>query len=152
MINIIFVCHGNICRSPMAEFVLRDMTKKRRIEHNFNICSAATSTEEIGNDMHYGSRDKLRREGIPFERRHARQITRRDCDAADYIIVMDSYNIRNLERVVGTGYREKTYRLLDFTARRGEDIADPWYTGDFDTAYRDIVEGCEGLLSELEKK
>ena len=152
MINIIFVCHGNICRSPMAEFVLRDMTKKRRIEHSFNICSAATSTEEIGNDMHYGSRDKLRREGIPFERRHARQITRQDCDAADYIIVMDSYNIRNLERVVGAGYRDKTYRLLDFTARRGEDIADPWYTGDFDTAYRDIVEGCKGLLSELEKK
>lgn len=149
MIKVIFVCHGNICRSPMAEFVFKDMVKKRGVADCFYIESAATSAEEIGNDMHYGSREKLRREGVPFERRRARQITRGDCEAFDYIIVMDSHNIRNLERAVGTKYREKTYRLLDFTARRGRDIADPWYTGDFEATYRDIVEGCEGLLSEL---
>ncbi len=136
----------------MAEFILKDMVKNRGIADGFYIESAATSTEEIGNDMHYGSREKLRREGVPFERRRARQITQRDCERFDYIIVMDSYNIRNLERVVGTGYRKKTYRLLDFTARRGQDIADPWYTGDFEATYRDIVEGCEGLLDEAAEK
>ena len=145
--RIIFVCHGNICRSPMAEFVLKDMVKKRGGE--FHIESAATSTEEIGNDIHYGTKLKLRREGIPFERRAARQLTRRDYDDFDLIIGMDRYNISNILRITGGDPDGKVKKLLDFTERRGEDIDDPWYTGDFDTAYRDIYEGCRGLLDSI---
>ncbi len=145
--RIIFVCHGNICRSPMAEFVLKDMVKKRGGE--FHIESAATSTEEIGNDIHYGTKSKLRREGIPFERRAARQLTRRDYDDFDLIIGMDRYNISNILRITGGDPDGKVKKLLDFTERRGEDIDDPWYTGDFDTAYRDISEGCRGLLDSI---
>ena len=149
MIKILFVCHGNICRSPMAEFVMKDMVKKCGRGDEFGIASAATSDEEIGNDMHHGSRSKLRREGIPFMPRASRRMTKRDYDAFDYIIAMDSHNLRNIERIIGHDHDHKVYRLLDFTERRGHDIADPWYTGDFDATYNDITEGCRGLLDKL---
>ena len=149
MTKVLFVCHGNICRSPMAEFVMKDMVKKCGRAGDFYIESAATSTEEIGNDIHYGTRAKLRECGIPFERRAARQITKGDYDVFDFIIVMDSYNLANLRRIIGDDRKGKVHMLLDFTNRRGQNIADPWYTGDFDTTYNDIVEGCRGLLDRL---
>ena len=151
MINILFICHGNICRSPMAEFVMKDLVKKRGLEGEIYIESAATSTEELGNDMHRGSKAKLREVGIPFSRRSARQLTRRDYERFDYLIVMDSHNLRNLMRIIGADESGKVHRLLDFTPRRGQDIADPWYTGNFDATYDDISLGCEGLLSYLNK-
>lgn len=151
MINILFICHGNICRSPMAEFVMKDLVKKRGLEDEIYIESAATSTEELGNDMHRGSKAKLREVGIPFSRRCARQITRRDYERFDYLIVMDSNNLRNLMRIIGSDDSGKVHRLLDFTPRRGQDIADPWYTGNFDATYDDISQGCDGLLSYLSK-
>lgn len=149
MINILFVCHGNICRSPMAEFVMKALVSRRGLSSEIHIASAATSTEELGNDMHYGSKAKLREVGIPFSRRQARQITRRDYEQYDYIIVMDSNNLRNLMRMIGHDKQGKVYKLLDFTDRCGQDIADPWYTGNFDATYSDISQGCAGLLDRL---
>ncbi len=148
MISILFVCHGNICRSPMAEFVMKELVRKSGLKDVY-IESAATSTEELGNDMHRGTKRKLREEGIPFERRGARQVKRSDIDRFDLIIGMDSYNLRNLNRMLGGAAHDKIHLLLDFSDRRGEDIADPWYTGDFDTTFNDILEGCEGLLEYL---
>ncbi len=149
MTKILFVCHGNICRSPMAEFVMKDMAKKCGRDAEFYIESAATSTEEIGNDIHYGTRSKLRAEGIPFSRRAARQMRRRDYGEFDLIVGMDRYNISNILRITGGDPDGKVKRLLDFTHRAGEDIADPWYTGDFDETYRDVKEGCEGILKTV---
>ncbi len=148
MIRVLFVCHGNICRSPMAEYVLKDMVKKLGVESQFYIDSAATSTEEIGNRVHYGTRRKLAEVGIPCGSHRARQMTRQDYDAYDYIIGMDSANIRNIGRIVGFDKDNKIYRLLDFTDNP-RDIADPWYTGKFDKTYEDVMEGCEGLLKHL---
>ena len=144
--RILFVCHGNICRSPMAEFVMKYMAEKRGRETEFYIESAATSTEEIGNDVHYGTKSKLRAEGIPFEKRRARQMTRQDYEKFDLIIGMDRYNISNILRITGGDPKGKVKKLLDFTRRAGQDIADPWYTGDFDETYRDVCEGCRGIL------
>lgn len=149
MIKILFVCHGNICRSPMAEFVMKDLVSKRGLESEIYVESAATSTEELGNDMHRGSKAKLREVGVPFSRRQARQVTRGDYDRFDLIIVMDGNNLRNLRYIIGSDTEGKVHRLLDFTDRRGQDIADPWYTGNFDATYDDILEGCEGLLSDI---
>lgn len=149
MIKIIFICHGNICRSPMAEYVLKDMVEKLEIADNFYIDSAATSTEEIGNGVHRGTRQKLTEMNILCGNHRARQITKNDYDEYDYLIGMDSANIRNIGRIVGFDREKKVYKLLDFTNRQG-DIADPWYTGNFDITYDDIVEGCEGLLRSLE--
>ena len=147
-IKILFVCLGNICRSPLAEYILRDMVAKRGDSAGFYIASAATSTEEIGNPVHHGTRHKLKEVGIPCGDHRARQMRREDYDAFDYIIGMDSWNIRNIGRIIGNSDPErKVFRLLDFTERKGEDIADPWYTGDFDTTYRDVREGCEALLA-----
>lgn len=148
MIKILMVCHGNICRSPMAEYVLKDMVKKRGIESDFHIDSAATSTEEIGNGVHYGTRRKLAEAGIPCGGHRARQIMKQDYETYDYIIGMDSANIRNIGRIAGYDKEHKVYKLLDFT-NNPRDIADPWYTGNFDRTYEDIVEGCEGLLKHL---
>lgn len=133
----------------MAEFVMKDMVKKCGREADFNIESAATSNEEIGNDMHYGSRSKLRREGIPFSPHAARRMTASDYNKFDYVVAMDSYNIRNIERIVGEDREGKVYKLLDFTSRRGCDIADPWYTGNFDETYNDITEGCRAFLEKI---
>lgn len=147
MLKILFVCHGNICRSPMAEFVMRDMLKKRGIS-DVEVASAATSTEELGNGVHRGTRAILDRLGIDCSAKRARQITMSDYDEYDIIIGMDSENIRNMTRYWGDK-KHKIHRLLDFTERKLEDISDPWYTGDFERTYRDIKQGCEGLLERL---
>lgn len=145
MIRIMFVCHGNICRSPMAEFVLKDMVIKRGISDYFHIASSATSREEIGNDTHYGTKTKLKQVGIPITPRAAIQITKSHYEQYDYILCMDTHNIRNLSRIIGTDAANKVKRLLDFSGSP-RDIADPWYTGNFDITYNDIVEGCDALL------
>ena len=147
MIKILFVCHGNICRSPMAEFVFKDMVKKAGMEDIFYIASSATSTEEIGNPVHHGTRRKLSQQGISCDGKKAVQFTWRDYEEYDYIICMDSFNVRNLSRIIGSDPDGKVYKLLDFAG--GGDIADPWYTGDFDLTYDDILRGCRGLLKKL---
>ena len=149
MVSILFVCHGNICRSPMAEFVMRDLVTKRHLGGQIYVESAATSTEEIGNDMHYGTKKKLREMGVPFTKRSACQMTSRDYDRFDLIVAMDSFNLYNMKRFVGKDPQKKVYLLLDFSERKGQDIADPWYTGDFDATYNDILEGCTGLLAYI---
>ncbi len=148
MIKVLFVCHGNICRSPMAEFVLKDMVKKRGLEDEFYIASAATSTEEIGNPVHHGTRRKLAEVGISVAGKTAIQMIRSDYDRYDYIIGMDTWNMRNINRIIKSDPQGKVYKLLTF-AGRGDDVADPWYTGDFETTYRDVVDGCEGFLEEI---
>ncbi|MDO4343781.1 MAG: low molecular weight protein-tyrosine-phosphatase [Eubacteriales bacterium] len=148
MIKILFVCQGNICRSPMAEFVFSDMVNKRGLSDQFHIESAATSMEEIGNGVHYGTRNKLRREGVPMWDHRARQITRGDYDRFDYILGMEQWNLRNIKRIIGADPEKKVHLLLDYS-KSPRDIADPWYTGNFDVTYDDIVEGCEGLLAHI---
>lgn len=148
MTRILFVCHGNICRSPMAEFVMRDLVKKAGLEGQFHIESAATSTEEIGNPVHRGTREKLRQVGISCAGKTARQLTRSDYAAYDYLIGMDTWNIRNMHRMLGGDPDKKIYKLLEF-AGSTQDVADPWYTGDFETTYQDVVAGCQGLLSKI---
>ena len=151
MHKILFICHGNICRSPMAEFLLKDIVNKRGLADAFEIASAATSREEIGNPVHYGTRTKLAQFGISVAGKHAVQVTKRDYEHYDLLLVMDSNNIRNLRRVIGEDTQNKVHLLLDYTERKGESIADPWYTGDFDVTYDDIMEGLAGLLAYLEK-
>ena len=148
MYRILFVCHGNICRSPMAEFVFRDMVQKQGRGNEFFIRSCATSTEEIGNPVHYGTRRKLAEVGISCEGKFAVQMTRSDYDKYDYIIAMDENNVRNIMRIIKSDPQSKVSLLLDF-ANEYRSIADPWYTGDFDTTYRDVVKGCTALLSTL---
>ncbi len=147
MIKILFVCHGNICRSPMAEFVMKDMVKKAGAQKQFYIASAATSTEEIGNPVHYGTRNKLREFGISTEGKYAIQLEREDYGKYDYLIGMERANIRNMLRILREDPESKVCRLLDFS-EHPRDIADPWYTGNFDKTYEDIKEGCEALLEE----
>ena len=148
MIKILFICHGNICRSPMAEFVMKDLVSKRGLEDQFYIASAATSIEEYGNPVHPGTRNKLRQYGISTEGKYAVTLRRSDYDKYDYIIGMEKYNIRNILRIIGSDPQQKVSLLLDYTKRPG-DIADPWYTGNFDKTYEDILEGCQGLLDAL---
>lgn len=150
MHKILFICHGNICRSPMAEFLLKDIVNKRGLADAFEIASAATSREEIGNPVHYGTRTKLAQFGISVAGKHAVQVTKRDYEHYDLLLVMDSNNIRNLRRVLGEDTQNKVHLLLDYTERKGESIADPWYTGDFDVTYNDIMEGLAGLLEQLD--
>lgn len=151
MIKILFVCHGNICRSPMAEYVMQHMVEARHIAHKYHIESAATSREEIGNDVHYGTKRKLREVGIACPRRAARQVTTKDYDEYDYLIAMDDMNIRNLRRIIGSDSEHKVYKLLEF-AGSSRDIADPWYTGNFDETYSDIVEGVTALIETIENQ
>lgn len=149
MIKVLFVCHGNICRSPMAEFVMKYLVKQQHMDSQFYIYSAATSREEIGNTVHYGTKRKLAQEGIPCGDHRAVQVTKADYDDYDYLVVMDGNNIRNLRRIIGDDPENKVYKLLDFTERKGQDIADPWYTGNFDETFDDVMEGCQGLLNSI---
>ena len=149
MHKILFICHGNICRSPMAEFLLKDIVNKRGLADAFEIASAATSREEIGNPVHYGTRTKLAQFGISVAGKHAVQVTKRDYEHYDLLLGMDSNNIRNLRRIIGEDTQAKVHLLLDYTERKGESIADPWYTGDFDVTHNDIMEGLAGLLEQL---
>lgn len=146
MIRILFVCHGNICRSPMAEFVMKDLAARRGVSDQFVIASAATSTEEIGNPVYPPARRRLAQAGISCEGKRAVQMTRQDYGRYDYLIGMDHWNISNMIRIVGGDPEGKIVRLLDLTERQG-DVADPWYTGDFEATFRDVKEGCEALLS-----
>ena len=148
MIKILFICHGNICRSPMAEFVLKDMVTRAGLADCFTIASAATSTEEIGNPVHRGTREKLRQYGIRVAGKTAVQMRRSDYDKYDYLIGMDGWNIRNILRITGGDPEGKIHKLLEYAGRDG-DIADPWYTGNFDETYNDVRAGCEGLLKLL---
>lgn len=150
MIKILFVCHGNICRSPMAEFMLKDMVKKLGRAGEFQIDSAATSTEEIGSDMHSGTKSILRKYNVDFCKRAARQAEKSDYDKYDYIIAMDSANIRNLKRIFGGDRDNKIYKLLDFT-EFPRDVADPWYTGNFEKTYDDISVGIEAFLDKIHR-
>ena len=154
MVKILFICHGNICRSPMAEFILKDMVQQKGIADLFLIRSAATSTEEIwngiGNSVYPPAREILRKHGISCEGKRAVQVTKKDYGKYDYILGMEERNIRNILRIVGKDPEGKVKLLLDYSDNP-RDIADPWYTGDFESTYRDVVEGCEGFLAYLEK-
>ena len=143
--KILFICHGNICRSPMAEFVMKHLVEERGLQDQFEIASAATSTEEIGNPVYPPARRKLAEHGIGCQGKTARQITMDDYRYYDHIIVMDRNNIRNLKRLLGEDQDHKISLLMDYTSRPGE-VADPWYTGDFEATWQDVLEGCEGLL------
>ena len=148
MVRILFVCHGNICRSPMAEFVMKSLVSKAGREEDFYIESAATSTEEIGNEVYPPARRKLAEHNISCKGKTARQMTRRDYDRFDLLIGMDSWNIRNMRVICGGDPDGKIHQLLDFTNRPGE-VADPWYTGNFEATWRDVLEGCQCLLEQL---
>lgn len=149
MIKVLFVCHGNICRSTMAEFVFKDMIKKENLEDKFLILSAATSDEEIGNHIHSGTRRKLKEVGVIFdESKTAVRIKKSDYDKFDYIIGMDSMNVVNMKKVFGGDPDSKIFKLLYFSGLE-RDIADPWYTGNFDITYDDIVMGLSGFLKAV---
>ncbi len=148
MKKVLFVCLGNICRSPMAEFIFKDMVKQAGLEKDFYIESAATSDEEWGNDVYPMAKQKLYEEGIPFAKRRARQMTRADYDKFDLICAMDLSNLRNIDRITGGNPEGKVSLLLDWAGEH-RSISDPWYTRDFDAAYNDIVRGCEALLEKI---
>ena len=148
MIKVLFICHGNICRSTMAESVLTHLVTQRGLQDNFIISSAATSREEIGNPVHYGTVNKLRQMNIPVIPHKAVQMTKADYDYYDYIIGMDSNNMRNILRIIGDDPQQKVFKLLTFTGEN-RDVADPWYTGDFDATYRDVLVGCQALLERI---
>ena len=152
MISVLFVCHGNICRSTLAESVFTHKVNSLGLAHNFEIDSFATSREEIGNPPHYGTVNKLREEHIPLVPHHAKQITWKDYERADYIIGMDTANIRNTIRITGADTEGKINLLLDYTDRPGCSITDPWYSGNFEDTYRDVDAGCEGFLAYLKEK
>ena len=151
MTRVLFVCHGNICRSPMAEFVMKDLVKKAGLEKEFLIESAATSREEIGNPVYPPAQQKLAEHGIDCSGKTARQLQNDDYEKYDLLIGMDRANLRNMYRICGGDFDEKMHLLMDFTDRPGE-VADPWYTDDFDTTWRDVEEGCQGLLQKIINK
>ena len=148
MIKVLFVCHGNICRSPMAEFVMKDMVRKAGLENQFHIASAATSGEELGNPVYPPARRKLAEHGIDCSGKTARRLRKSDYTQYDLLIGMDQANLRNMHRMCGGDPEGKLHLLLDFTNRPGN-VADPWYTGDFEATWRDVEQGCQGLLQEL---
>ena len=148
MIKVLFICHGNICRSTMAESVMTYLVKQRHMDNQFYINSAATSREEIGNTPHHGTVRKLKEVGIPVVPHRATQMTAQDYKEYDYLIGMDTANIRNMNRIAGGDPEGKIYKLLTF-AGSGRDVADPWYTGDFDTTYNDVLEGCTAFLNKI---
>ena len=148
MHKILFICHGNICRSPMAEFVMKQLVKQKGLENQFEIAPAATSTEEIGNPVYPPARRKLAEHGIRCDGKTARQMTNDDYQHYDHIIAMDHNNLRNLKRMFGEDTEHKISLLMDYTHRPG-DVSDPWYTGDFEATWRDVSEGCRKLLEAL---
>ena len=148
MKKILFVCHGNICRSPMAEFVMKDMVEKAGLQDDFYIESAATSTEEIGNEVYPPAKRKLAEHGISCKGKTAQQMRQADYNRFDLLIGMDEWNIRNMTRICGGDPEGKIRKLLDYTNRKG-DVADPWYTGNFEATWQDVTEGCECLLKLL---
>lgn len=149
MIKIMFVCHGNICRSPMAEFIFKDMVKKQGLAEEFLIASSATSDEEIwngiGNPVYPPAKAELAGHGLSCEGKRAIQLKKSDYEKYDYFIGMDSANIRNMNRIFGGDPENKISKLMDYT-ERGGDVADPWYSRKFDIAYRDIYDGCKGFI------
>lgn len=147
MTNVLFVCLGNICRSPMAEFVFKDMVKKAGLENEIYTASRATSTWEIGNPVHTGTKSRLLRENISIEEKRAELLKKDDYEKFDYIIGMDKGNIKDIMKILGSDPKNKVYLLLDFA--EGGEIADPWYTGDFDKTYEDVFKGCTGLMKKL---
>ena len=149
-VKILFICHGNICRSPMAEFVMKDMVRKEGLEDRFEIASAATSAEELGNPVYPPARERLRRAGISCAGKTARRMTRADYDTFDLLVGMDRQNLRNMLRIAG-GDPEGKIRLLLSFAGRDREVADPWYTGDFDATFDDVTVGCAALLEEIKK-
>lgn len=155
MTKIMFVCHGNICRSPMAEFIFKDMLRKQGQSQNFVVVSSATSTEEImngrGNPVYPPAKAELLRHGISCEGKHAIQLRKSDYNEYDLFICMDSNNVRNAIRIFGSDPDGKVCKIMDFTARKG-DVADPWYSDRFDIAFKDIYEGCQGLLTKIDKE
>ena len=148
MKKFLFICHGNISRSPKAEFVMKDLVKKAGIASQFHIESAATSREEIGNPVYPQARRKLAEHGISCTNHAARQLTKEDYDQHDFLIAMDQTNLRNMHRICGGDFAGKLHLLMDYT-KQSRDVADPWYTGDFEAAWQDILAGCRGLLRTL---
>ena len=148
MMCILFICHGNICRSPMAEFAMKNLVKKAGLENQFHIESAATSTEEIGNPVYSSARRKLAEHGIDCAGKTARQLRNEDYERYDLLIGMDRANLRNMHRICGGDFDGKLHLLMEFTDRPG-DVADPWYTGDFETTWQDVSVGCSRLLGWL---
>jgi len=150
MKKILFVCHGNICRSPMAEFVMKDLVRKEKLEWRYEIASAATSSEELGNPVYPPARRKMVEHGISCAGKTARRLTPSDYEDYDLLIGMDRMNLRNMQRLYGGDPQGKIHLLLDYTDRPGE-VADPWYTGDFEETWQDVCAGCRGLLDKLER-
>ena len=148
MRKILFICHGNICRSPMAEMIMKELVRREGLEDNFTIASCATSTEEIGNPVYPPARAELSRRGIPCEKRGARQLTKRDYQQYDLLICMDDWNVRNAQRMLGGDPEGKIRKLLSYVGR-ADDVADPWYSDRFDIAYDDIFSGCKALLNDV---
>ena len=152
MKKILFICHGNICLSPMAEYVMKDLVRKAGLESQFQITSAATSREEIGNPIYPPARRKLAEHGISCDGHAARQLTNRDYEDYDLLIGMDRANLRDMYRICGGDFADKMHLLLDYTDRPGQEVADPWYTDDFEATWWDVLEGCRGLLRSAGKE
>lgn len=150
MVNVLFICHGNICRSTMAEFYMKHIVNEAGLTESIYIESAATSREEIGNDTHYGTKKKLDAMGIPYTRRKARQVTMDDYHKFDYLIIMDENNARNLRRIIGDDVEHKVHKAMSFVGE-SRDVKDPWYTGNFDETYDDVSRSCDALLQVIQK-
>ena len=151
MVNILFICHGNICRSTMAEFYMKHIVEQAGLSDSIYIESAATSREEIGNDTHYGTKQKLDEMAIPYTRHKARQVTVDDYQNFDYLVIMDENNGRNLRRIIGDDVDSKVYKVMSFVGE-SRDVKDPWYTGNFDETYDDGSRSCDALLAVLKEK
>ena len=150
MTSILFICHGNICRSPMAEFIMKDLVGKAGLESQFHIESAATSTEEIGNPVYPPARRKLAEHGVGCAGKRARQLKNEDYDQYDLLIGMDRANLRNMHRICGGDFDGKMYLLMEYAGCPDSEVADPWYTGDFEATWQDVLDGCKGLLERLQ--
>ncbi len=150
MMRVLFVCYGNICRSPMAEFILKDMVKKIGLENQFLIESKGTSGEEIGNPLYYLAEDILKKHDVPYETRRAERFVASDYQDYDYILAMEEENVEEIKRIVGEDTQKKVYRLLDFTDNP-KDIIDPWYSRNFEVAYQEIYTGCKSFVEFILK-
>ena len=151
MIKVLFICHGNICRSTMAQFVFDYLARQKGLGGEFYLDSAGTSTEELGNPVHPGTRRKLAQVGVPCPTHYARQLKKDEYGKFDLLIGMDQANLRNMNRMLGGDPDGKIHGLLDYAGRPGQNIADPWYTGNFDETYEDVLAGCQALLDHLTK-